>query len=261
MAANEKAELLEAIRRTAWTSHNIPIAPSESTRGAETPLIGDDVRTGVIKSLIRRMLRPGRPLRVLDLGSLEGGLSLEMAREGWEVVGVEARRENFEKAELIRRWFALPNLEFWHRDAKSLTRDDGAFDAILCCGLLYHLDDPFAFLRQVETLLKADGLLFVDTHVAGETRRADWQLSEPATLDGYDGRWFAEPSQGSLHEQMWSAVSNARSFWPTHQSLIRGLYRAGFHQIHDLFGAFDIDGEFALRAEYSRVWIAALKGW
>src|SRR6185503_21363318 len=103
-----------------------------------------------------------------DLGALEGGLSLEMAREGWAAVGVEGRRENFEKAELIRQWFDLPNLEFWHRDVKSLSAADGPFDVILCCGLLYHLDDPFDFLRRLESLLAPEGLLFVDTHVAAE---------------------------------------------------------------------------------------------
>jgi SAM-dependent methyltransferase len=248
------------IRALVWTGHNIPLSESESTLGRETALIGDDPRTRTIKRLIRRFCGQKRPVRVADLGSLEGGLSLELAREGWEVTGIEGRRSNFEKAELIRLHFNLPNLRFEFRDVKTLDPAAGTFDAVVCCGLLYHLDDPFSFLQTLRKLVVPDGLLFVDTHVAPEDPSSGpyaAQLSPPATLGGYEGRWFAEPSQGSVLDQQWSAVSNERSFWPTHRSLIRSIYRAGFPSILEIFGAYDIDGEFALRDQYSRLWLAA----
>lgn len=252
-------DLLAAIRRETWTSHNIPLTESESTLGDRVGLIGDDVRTKVIKSLVRRYasITP----RILDLGSLEGGLSLEMAREGWVAVGVEGRESNYRKAELIREYFALPNLSFRLQDVKTIDPRDGLYDVILCCGLLYHLDDPFAFIERMASLMTPGGFLFLDTHVAAENTIYTPRLSAETTIGKYIGRWFDEPQGGTTLDEQWSAVSNARSFWPDRRSLIRALYHAGFHSIHELFGMFDIDGEFALRDQYSRLYLLCMREW
>ncbi len=269
MTVDARNDLLPEIRNQVWTGHNIPLTPTESTLGPDIPLISDDARTITIKALIRRLGK--KNVRVLDLGSLEGGLSFEMAREGWETLGVEGRLSNFEKSELIRRYAGLENLRFAHRDVKSLDPAlDGTFDAILCCGLLYHLDNPFAFLRTMASLLAEGGLLFLDTHVAPDEEAARYgtharQLSEPVTFshDGhdYDGRWFAEPGAGDVLDRQWSAVSNERSFWPSRRSLIRGAYDAGFHAIAELFGMFEIDREFALRDKFSRLYLECYREW
>jgi len=258
-------DLLDAIRRETWTSHNIPLTDGESTLGTTVGLIGDDVRTKVIKSLVRRLMRGDRVPRVLDLGSLEGGLSLEMAREGWEVVGVEGRESNYRKSELIRRYYALPNLSFRSQDVKTIDEQDGHYDVILCCGLLYHLDQPFEFLDRLASLVTADGFLFLDTHVAERNTIYTGRLSDEATMAHndrmYGGRWFAEPRGGTTLDEQWSAVSNERSFWPDRRSLIRALYHSGFHAVHELFGMFDIDGEFALRDQYSRLYLLCTREW
>ena len=230
MLREAESTLLSAIRRQTWTSHNIRLTETESTLGPDRPLIGDDARTVTIKRLIRRLLGERRTLRILDLGALEGGLSLEMAREGWDALGIEGRDTNFRKADLIRQYFALPNLHFELRDVKTLAPErDGRFDVVLCCGLLYHLDEPFGFLRTLRAITNDEGLLFVDTHVAPEDMRSldpAYKLSELETVAGYEGRWFEEPSRGSVLDQQWSAVSNTRSFWPTRRSLIRAELRA-----------------------------------
>ena len=264
-------EVRAAIRAQAWTGHNIPITATESTLGPGPELIGDNRRTVAIKSLLRRGLPANRELRVLDLGALEGGLSFEMAREGWQATGVEGREDNFRKASLIASYYGLPNLRFVHRDVKALTPEqNGVFDAILCCGLLYHLDEPVAHLRQLESLLAPDGLLFLDTHVAPDPYAARFgtheaSLSEPVTFTEngheYDGRWWTEPAEGDLRERMWSAISNARSLWLSRRSLIRALVHSGFDEIHELFGMYDIDTEFELRDQFSRLYLACRKSW
>ncbi|HEX6086503.1 MAG TPA: class I SAM-dependent methyltransferase [Thermoanaerobaculia bacterium] len=261
--------LLTAIRAEAWTGHNIPLTASESTLGDTSELIGENRRTIAIKSLVRRWFDGS--VRVLDLGALEGGLSFEMAREGWDATGVEGRADNFRKASLIASYYALPNLRFVHKDVKELTPErDGTFDVILCCGLLYHLDEPVAHLRQLESLLAPQGLLFLDTHVAPDEHAVRYatheaSLSGPVTFrDGeheYEGRWWSEPSAGDLKERMWSAISNARSMWLSRRSLIRALYHSGFHEVHELFGMYDIDTEFALRDQFSRLYLACRKRW
>ena len=263
-------EVRAAIRRETFTGHNIPITGSESTRSGESELIGENRRTVVIKSLVRRWIGE-RAVSVLDLGALEGGLSFEMAREGWAATGVEAREENFRKAQLVASYYALPDLHFLQMDVKELSREAvGTFDVILCCGLLYHLDAPVAHLRALETLLNHDGMLFVDTHVAPDgyaspepVRDASLSPLTRFSEDGheYEGRWWSEPASGDLREQMWSAVSNARSMWLTRRSLIRALHHSGFHEVHDLYGMYEIDPELELRDRFSRVYIACRKRW
>lgn len=266
----ERDAVLEEIRRHTWTGHNIPLTPADQTIGGDRTLIGEDPRTLTIKTLIRRLPERER-IRVLDLGALEGGLSLEMAREGWETVGIEGRRANFEKAELIREYFALGNLRFEHRDVKSLNRAaDGVFDAVLCCGILYHLDDPFSFLETLRDLTAPDGMLFIDTHVAPDQLAEAWgthaaSLSESAAFEHrgriYEGRWFREPQGGTVLDEQWSAISNERSFWPGRRSLIRAVYHAGFGAIADLHGMFEIEREFALRDQFSRIYLACTGEW
>ncbi|HEX6159514.1 MAG TPA: class I SAM-dependent methyltransferase [Thermoanaerobaculia bacterium] len=260
--------LLAKIRAEVWNGHNVALTTSESTIPGVT-LIENDERTRVIKSCIRRFVQKPN-MRVLDLGSNEGGLSLEMAREGWEVLGVEGREQNFRKAELIRDYFALPNLRFQQRDVKELSPErDGTFDAILCCGLLYHLDNPFAHLEQMITLLAPDGLFFLDTHVAPDAVSMRYgtherHLSDEVTVEhrghSYTGRWFAEPQETRLDEE-WRAVSNDRSFWPDRRSLIRALYHTGYRSLHELFGIFEIDRELGLKDQFSRLYLACAKTW
>ncbi|HXG58687.1 MAG TPA: methyltransferase domain-containing protein [Thermoanaerobaculia bacterium] len=264
-----RQEILAEIRSRSWHGHNIPLTSSESTIDASRSLIGDDRRTTVIKSCVRQVFGESERLRVLDLGALEGGLAFEMAREGWDTVGMEGRATNYEKCELIRRYFELDNLSFQHRDVKTLSRArDGDFDVILCCGLLYHLNDPVEFLHTLRGVVTDRGFLFLDTHVAPADPAATLNttpLSELVTIQNrgrsYEGRWAREPREGSVLDREWSAVSNEESLGLTHRSLIRAIYHAGFQSISELFGMFDIDGEFGLRDAYSRAYFVCKPTW
>jgi 2-polyprenyl-3-methyl-5-hydroxy-6-metoxy-1,4-benzoquinol methylase len=265
--------ILQRIRDRMWTSHNIPLSLDESTLGANQPLIGDDRRTTLVKETVSTLLGgpdalPGKSL--LDLGCLEGGLSFEMAREDMVVLGVEGRLSNYEKCALIKDYYGLANLDFSHLDVKDLSvGEHGTFQAILCCGLLYHLDDPVAFLGLLNELTEDHGVLFLDTHIAPSdadlSASAHAQhLSELRSYEHegtrYRGRWYTEYDEGAPgSDDQWTAVSNYRSFWLTHRSLIRALYRSGFTRIFQLFGGFEIDTEFELQTRYSRVYLAAVQ--
>ncbi len=114
-----------------------------------------------------------------------------------------------------------------------------------------------------------DGLLFVDTHVSPPDDRAlqDCRLADklshvevlPSGGVDYEGRWFDEFATELGADHPWDAVSNSKSFWPTHQALRRGLYHSGFDFLVDIFGTFELDHEMQLRKEYSRVYMAAAK--
>lgn len=47
----------------------------------------------------------------------------------------------------------------------------------------------------------------------------------------------------------------------TRRSLIRALHHSGFESVHELFGMYEIDAEFALRDQFSRLYLACTKSW
>ena len=265
------AKLLDAVLAASWTSHNIPLTDTVSTLGDKSPLITDDQRVLAIQNSVRKLIhRDPEDIRCVDLGCLEGGISFAMARLGMNALGIEGRRANFEKCSLIADYFDLPNLSFIQEDVKHIARLGlDPFEVILCCGLLYHLDTPFHTIRDLSDLCSDSGLLFLDTHLAPGPDAMDIckyrnDLGEITTLEfdrvPYPGRWYTEWEDAPSDEHHpWASVSNEKSFWPTHESLIKALYNSGFRQIYEVFGVFDIDMEYAAKAEFSRAYFIAMK--
>jgi 2-polyprenyl-3-methyl-5-hydroxy-6-metoxy-1,4-benzoquinol methylase len=266
-------ECLREIKKVEWTSHNIPLTRFESTLGNSKTLIGDEPRTQVIKKNLH--LFTGKTslsgLKLMDLGCLEGGLSFEMAREGMDVTGIEGRESNYLKCRLIKDYFKLQNLNFLRLDVKDLNRDKhGVFDIVLCCGLLYHLDNPFSFLDLINTMTHDKSILFIDTHFAPKDAESlqickfKNTLSAIETFESaghtYKGRRFSEYADDVLESNdPWAAISNSKSFWPTKDSLVKALYFSGFQQIYELHGIFEIEYEYNVKREYSRLGMIALK--
>lgn len=261
------ADLLAELRAAEWTAHGIQLTRTLSTRPDEPP-VSACPRTALLLGTLERLFFAGRSLaglRALDIGCLEGGLSLELARRDMTVVGVEGRAANVRKCQLLQRYFDLPALSFLHLDAKALDpAAHGTFDVLVCCGLLYHLDAPVAFLERLASLLAPGGVLFLDTHVAPE-HPADLEacvhpLSDLVDVahrdERYRGRWYEEWPGGE--RAPWSAVSNPRSLWLTAPSLQRALYRAGFSRTYRARGMMDPADEQPWLRRESRVHLFAV---
>lgn len=93
---------------------------------------------------------------VLDIGCATGTLLSFLRERGWRVTGVEISPS----AEFARSEKKL--------DVKSLPLEENkfpaeSFDAILASHLIEHLNDPCSFLKEVNRVLKKDGLLFITT--------------------------------------------------------------------------------------------------
>lgn len=269
-------QILARIEGEEWSAHNIPLSEGSSTiKDPNQLLIGEEPRTLAIKRNLDIFLdprsgsSPGYKGRLIDLGCLEGGVSFEMARDGFDVLGVEGRRANYDKCQLIEDYYQLPNLRFLHLDVKELSpRSHGLFDAVVCCGLLYHLDDPFAFLHKLSSVTHEKSVIFLDTHVAPSAQILDHCVFRDSLSDFeellhegrvYPGRWYAEYPQAGYSHNPWASVSNYRSFWPTQAALIAALDDAGFRFVYELHGSRPVREEADLKLRYSRVYLIALK--
>lgn len=264
-------ELRRRLAAQPWTSHNIALTDRITTMPGRPDFMETDTRLKALLRVLEFCYR-GRlaNMRVADLGCLEGGFALALAQRGMNVVGIEARAENLAKARLLKQHFDLPNLEFVQDDVKNFTRDNfGDFDVVLALGILYHLDQPAAWLRQIAGATRS--VLIVDSHYAPDDEASlaliDERIAQLSALerieDGaatYEGRWFFEYGEDAEREdQLWASYSNRKSFWLTKDSLLRAVSSAGFDLVfeqHDYSAA--LYKHFTIK--FPRAMLIAVKG-
>lgn len=254
-----------------WTAHNIALAEGVTTMPGQPDFMETDLRLHAIVRTLSLLYR-GRlaGLRAADLGCLEGGFALALAQRGMDVVGIEARKQNLEKAQFLADQFKLSNLRFELGDVKNFTRENfGDFDVVLALGILYHLDEPTAWLRQIAQATR--GVLIIDSHFApvddASLALIDQSLAYLGALERiadqgrtYEGRWFYEyGDDAEAEDQVWASYSNRKSFWLTKESLLLALSRAGFDLI---FEQHDYSADFykLFTVEKPRVMLVAVKG-
>lgn len=196
-----------------FIAHNV-LLPESGGGGRmthESKLVED---SGVCQAALRDLKLafaavPPEQVRVADLGCLEGGYSVAFARAGYDVTGFEVRTENLECCEFLQSQLNLPNLRFISGDVRQVLAGD--WDAVFCCGLLYHLDNPVAFINLLGKVTRR--LLIVQSHFSS---RPD------STHEGRRGHWVDE---GDLRMSSWQ---NRRSFWLAKNELLAAMNDAGF---------------------------------
>jgi SAM-dependent methyltransferase len=140
--------------------------------------------------LIDRLFPNGSEgVTLVDLGCLEGGFSIEFARRGFDVLGIEVRPSNAAACRARAATLDLPNLRFAEDDAWNLPKY-GTFDVVFCSGLLYHLDRPRAFLEMIGRQTKH--MLLLNTHVAPYDPIDVFDLGDLEVHEGLLGRWYCE---------------------------------------------------------------------
>jgi 2-polyprenyl-3-methyl-5-hydroxy-6-metoxy-1,4-benzoquinol methylase len=255
--------VLRRLQAERFVGHNIPLGPASGTCPGE-PLISETGRARAIRDALRLFVpSPLAGKTAVDLGCLEGGLSFELRRAGLEVLGVEGREENLRKCLLVREFYKdLGGLDFVLSDVRAF--DPGrTFDVVVCSGLLYHLDDPAAYILQLGQLAAEGGMLYLDTHVAPEEGdfaqcafTAELSSQKTAIANGVEIRYREYRENVTMHE---SSIGNTVSLWMDTASHIELLSRAGFGRVFELHGYYGA-GEPALARKFCRKYFVALKG-
>ncbi len=237
---------------SSFTAHNIRLDDGSFTKPEQTWQMEDLPLLKFTRQFLRTIFRDGvSGKRVVDLGCLEGGYAVELARAGFDALGIEIRETNFENCQRVKAATNLPHLSFACDDVRNLA-NYGVFDAIFCCGLLYHLDEPRAFIEQIAQLCRR--VAIIDTHVADAQPNGVFTLSEIVQNEGWTGRWFPEfEEESQRRDDKWSSWGNQKSFWPMKRDLIEGLRQAGFPMVLE-YPIFD-----AYREKTHRTTIVALK--
>ncbi len=132
--------------------------------------------------------------RVLDAGCGAGPLSLELAKHGYRVRGVDISKKLLALAELRLADYGIDpeHCVFEHGDLLALDLDPGSFDGIVALGFLQYQPDERKALDRFHELLRPGGVLVAsgpmkirlsnafglwDLYTAGKRRLARWMGS------------------------------------------------------------------------------------
>ena len=264
-----------------FTAHNIRLDDGSFTKPDEIVISSAPWFLSAKRVLLTVFPGERSSVRIADLGCLEGGYSVEFARLGFDVLGLDVRASNIEACRYVKSRTDLPRLQFVQDNAWNLA-DHGRFDAVFCCGLLYHLDQPRKFIDLLGAATKK--LLIVQTHFAvgpgcgmgvdaaatnaNPFRRAreylqgslrpgtsrpgahgKFGLSEITENEGLQGRWYQEFKSDKAFQKRessrWASWDNKRSFWIQREYLIGAIHKAGFDTVFEQFDSLgdDIAGQ------------------
>jgi SAM-dependent methyltransferase len=213
-----------------WHSHNVHLG-----HGVWTITDGQSTQNSHLRHVLQQAADavrvPLEGLRILDLACEEGGYSIEFARHGARVVGVEGRADNVERARWAAQAAGVSDCRFIHGDVRDLDRGElGGFDLVLNLGILYHLDAPDLFEFSERVAEMCDGVMILSTH------HARWPLFRRRHRGRtYHGAVFSEhrpsdsPAERLTHRR--ASLDNTQSFWLTRASLMNLLADVGFTSV------------------------------
>ena len=106
---------------------------------------------------------PARPSLVLDLACGTGSMTLELARRGYDMIGIDGSEDMLSEA--FSRAFDTPGILWLCQDMRSFELY-GTVGAVTCCldslNYLLESDDLLRTLRTVHNYLDPDGLFLFD---------------------------------------------------------------------------------------------------
>lgn len=217
---HKKQEIID--RFGAWTNHNICLQDEIYT--IDKNLVGSEVKVQRFVQAIADLTgRDFANLRVLDLACLEGLYGIELALQGAQVVGIEGREANLEKARFTQAVLRLENIEFFQDDVRNLSVEKyGEFDVVLCLGIFYHLDAPdvFEFAKNIERVCRKVAIF--DTHVSRSSEQSYRYENRE-----YWGKNYTED------QTVWASIGNPTSVWLTRPSLYNLLMDVGFSSVYE----------------------------
>ncbi len=225
-----------------FTAHNIRLDDGTFTK-PESTLSMAEYPWLISARRVLETVFPGdkSQLRLADVGCLEGGYSVEFARMGFRVLGIEVRELNIAACNYAKSKTDLPNLEFVCDDAYNIT-EYGVFDAVFCCGLLYHLDRPKQYLETLSSV--TNKLLILQTHFSlKDSTGTKFNLSPPSVNEGLAGRWYAEFANDESFRRMeatkWASWGNRQSFWIQREHLLQTIQDVGFDLVMEEFSSLE----------------------
>jgi len=162
--------------------------------------------------------------RVLEFGPFEGGHTVMLHNLGAkEILSIEGRVENYVKCCVMKNIFKLKNSAFILADLENEDLEKyGKFDCCICLGVLYHLVNPYQFLKKIS---KVTDVLFLWTHFADD----EYPKSKPYDLVTNDknNQVYRGKDQGEDIKDGQAGLQK-KAFWFFKEDLLKAIKDVGF---------------------------------
>jgi len=181
------------------------------------------LRTRAERSSFARQLDAAIPgdATVLEMGCGTGQLSLFLASADRSVLGADLSRPSLELARAAADRYGLADAAFVETDLRRPGLRAGAFDVVICSGVLHHTPDPRASFASVARLVRPGGVLVIGVY----NRCARWPFRVRRALYRLGGgRW--RPDDSVLRARL--AEADRRDAW------LRDQYRHVEEHSHSL---------------------------
>lgn len=123
-----------------------------------------------------KLLERGEKGRLLDVGCSHGAFDFELAKRGFDVVGIDLNQESVEVGEKIKKALGVNNVTFRQMDISSNLFPGKCFDVVLVYETLEHIKNDSKALSEIYRILKEEGLLVISVPYAEEVQEYDEPL-------------------------------------------------------------------------------------
>ncbi len=136
-----------------YRSHDEPVAFHRAEANFRNPWVISRIH----EFYSYRLKKP----RILDIGCGAGFLANQLARDGFDVTGVDLSQSCLQTA---RNRDDTKTVKYMMADAYELPFEAGSFDIVTCTDMLEHVSDPQKILNEVSRVLAFNGFFFFHTY-------------------------------------------------------------------------------------------------
>ena len=121
---------------------------------------------------------------LLDVGCSFGVYSFELAKKGYDVIGIDTNKESINLASKIKRYVDFKNVFFHCQNILSNDFFAKKFDVISMIEVLEHIKEDRKVIQEFNRILKDDGIIIISVPYAQEVEEYVEPIGACRTLKG-----------------------------------------------------------------------------
>lgn len=99
--------------------------------------------------------------RILDYGCGTGTIAVELAKAGYQVLGLDGAQGMIEEASKTATRLGLQNIEFRHLDDPEAWEPGDTYDAVVCSSVIEYVSDDRKLASRLAAAVATGGWLFI----------------------------------------------------------------------------------------------------
>lgn len=143
-----------------------------------------DILLNIIRNVVPGLTNKNlKELSGIDIGCNDGYFSFEVVKSGLKkCVGIELREDSIARANLIKDYYEIENLEFRNENMEKIVLAKETYHVTLFLGLLYHLTSPIKVLTDVSSI--TENVLIIMTFIQNDDKSSLRLIREDRHLPG-----------------------------------------------------------------------------